>query len=75
MHYAGIGEIQFHVTMSKGVMPFSPTLEAASVLQKDSECSWISAKLKGQNGIVAAGEILNDLKQQVFFCLFTVLEK
>lgn len=60
----GIGEIQFHVTMSKGVMPFGPTLEAASVLQKDSECSWISAKLKGQNGIVAAGEILNDLKQQ-----------
>jgi hypothetical protein len=53
--------------MSKGVMPFGPTLEAASVLQKDSECSWISAKLKGQNGIVAAGEILNDLKQQVFF--------
>jgi len=48
-------------------MPFGPTLEAASVLQKDSECSWISAKLKGQNGIVAAGEILNDLKQQVFF--------
>uniref|UniRef100_A0A6N2NIA9 Uncharacterized protein n=1 Tax=Salix viminalis TaxID=40686 RepID=A0A6N2NIA9_SALVM len=60
----GIGEIQFHVTMSKGVMPFGPKLEAASVLLKDSECSWISAKLEGQNGIVAAGEILNDLKQQ-----------
>ncbi|KAJ6339548.1 hypothetical protein OIU77_007494 [Salix suchowensis] len=60
----GIGEIQFHITMSKGVMPFGPKLEAASVLLKDSECSWISAKLEGQNGIVAAGEILNDLKQQ-----------
>ncbi|KAJ6410438.1 hypothetical protein OIU84_007229 [Salix udensis] len=60
----GIGEIQFHVTMSKGVTPFGPKLEAASVLLKDSECSWISAKLEGQNGIVAAGEILNDLKQQ-----------
>ncbi|KAB5525158.1 hypothetical protein DKX38_022907 [Salix brachista] len=39
----GIGEIQFHITMSKGVMPFGPKLEAASVLLKDSECSWISA--------------------------------
>ncbi|CAK7336745.1 unnamed protein product [Dovyalis caffra] len=62
--YKPEGEIQFHVTMSKGVMPFGPKLEAVWVLQKDLEHSWLSAKLEGQDGIVAAGEIVNDIKQQ-----------
>ncbi|KAF9668047.1 hypothetical protein SADUNF_Sadunf15G0086700 [Salix dunnii] len=44
----GIREIQFHVTMSKGLMPFGPKLEPC----KTRRIEWVAV------------EILNDLKQQ-----------
>ncbi|KAI9384718.1 hypothetical protein POPTR_012G100600v4 [Populus trichocarpa] len=60
----GLGEIQFHVTKSTGVLPFGPNLKAVCVVPKDSERSCLFARLEGQDGIMAAGAILNEIKQQ-----------
>ncbi|KAJ6977788.1 hypothetical protein NC653_029628 [Populus alba x Populus x berolinensis] len=59
----GLGEIQFHVTKSTGVLPFGPKLKAVCVVPNDSESSCVFARLEGQNGIMAAGAILNEIKQ------------
>ncbi|KAJ6882515.1 hypothetical protein NC651_028953 [Populus alba x Populus x berolinensis] len=59
----GLGEIQFHVTKSTGVLPFGPKLKAVCVVPNDSESSCVFARLEGQNGIMAAGAILIEIKQ------------
>jgi hypothetical protein len=47
-------------------------LKAVCVVPKDSERSFLFARLEGQDGIMAAGAILNEIKQQVLLllCLF-----
>jgi hypothetical protein len=47
-------------------------LKAVCVVPKDSERSCLFARLEGQDGIMAAGAILNEIKQQVLLllCLF-----
>ncbi|KAJ6358672.1 hypothetical protein OIU76_000401 [Salix suchowensis] len=60
----GLGEIQFHVTKSTGVLPFGPNLEAVGVVLRDSERSCLIARLEGHNSIIASGAILNEIEQQ-----------
>ncbi|KAG8652684.1 F-box/LRR-repeat protein At5g63520 [Manihot esculenta] len=59
-----IGEIQFHVTLSTGVMPFGPHLQAVCVIAKDTECSWLTARLQGQYDILDAEGLLVDINDQ-----------
>uniref|UniRef100_A0A6N2LK61 Uncharacterized protein n=1 Tax=Salix viminalis TaxID=40686 RepID=A0A6N2LK61_SALVM len=61
----GLGEIQFHVTKSTGVLPFGPNLEAVGVVLRDSERSCLIARLEGHNSIIASGAILNEIEQQL----------
>ncbi|KAJ9163911.1 hypothetical protein P3X46_023533 [Hevea brasiliensis] len=60
----GIGEIQFHVTLSTGVMPFGPQLQAVCVIAKDTECSWLTARLQGQYEILDGEGLLGDISDQ-----------
>ncbi|GMY15141.1 F-box/LRR-repeat protein At5g63520-like [Fagus crenata] len=56
----GIGETQFHVTLSTGVMPFGPQLTAQSVRVKGSEC-WLSASIEGCHEILDGQDLLDDI--------------
>lgn len=61
-----IGEIQFHVRLSTGVIPFGPQLKAVGVVVNESlECSWLTARVEGQHGILDSEGLLSDIKDQV----------
>ncbi|KAJ7957227.1 F-box/LRR-repeat protein [Quillaja saponaria] len=61
-----IGEIQFHVLMSAGLIPFGPLLETASVkVESNDDTSWLSARMEGQNDILQGQSVLADLHSMV----------
>ncbi|KDP22600.1 hypothetical protein JCGZ_26431 [Jatropha curcas] len=62
---ADIGETQFHVTLSTGVIPFGPQLQAVCVIAKDSERSWLTARMEGQPEILYGEGLLVDIKDQL----------
>lgn len=53
-------------------MPFGPHLQAVCVIAKDTECSWLTARLQGQYDILDAEGLLVDINDQVdcFFFYF-----
>ncbi|GAV92462.1 F-box domain-containing protein/FIST_C domain-containing protein [Cephalotus follicularis] len=56
-----IGETQFHVTLSTGVLPFGPELKAVSVRMKGAECSWLLAEIEETNEILDGTRLLDDI--------------
>ncbi|WCJ36283.1 F-box/LRR-repeat protein At5g63520 [Euphorbia peplus] len=61
---ADIGETQFHVTLSTGIMPFGPQLQAICVVAKDAASSWLTARAEGQFEIVDGEGLLGDINSQ-----------
>ncbi|XP_065860532.1 F-box/LRR-repeat protein At5g63520-like [Euphorbia lathyris] len=61
---ADIGETQFHVTLSTGIMPFGPQLHAVWALQKDTASSWLSARVQGHNEILDTEGLLADINSE-----------
>lgn len=51
------------------MLPFGPRLKAVCVVPTDSESSCLFARMEGQDGIMAAGAILNEIKQLVLLLL------
>lgn len=60
-----IGEIQFHVAMSTGIIPFGPELRVVSVEDRGAKYSWFTAKMEGGNGTLDAQGLLDDVVEQV----------
>ncbi|KAJ7945685.1 F-box/LRR-repeat protein [Quillaja saponaria] len=60
-----IGETQFHVLMSAGLMPFGPQLEVVSIKVEEDEQSWLSARMEGDNAILDGQAILEDINEVV----------
>ncbi|KAF5730961.1 hypothetical protein HS088_TW19G00564 [Tripterygium wilfordii] len=57
---AGIGDVQFNVACSTGVIPFGPQLQAASV-EKGSNTSRLTFTMEGHNQILNAEELVDDI--------------
>ncbi|CAL9030764.1 unnamed protein product [Prunus brigantina] len=63
---ADIGETEFHVTVSNGIIPFGPHLKTVSVLEKHCLCSWVSAIMLGfESVIIDCYDVLMELKSQI----------
>ncbi|KAL6280881.1 hypothetical protein ACE6H2_017762 [Prunus campanulata] len=61
-----IGETEFHVTVSNGIIPFGPHLRTVSVLEKHCLCSWVSAIMLGfESVIIDCYNVLMELKSQI----------
>ncbi|PQM36665.1 F-box/LRR-repeat protein [Prunus yedoensis var. nudiflora] len=55
-----VGETEFHVTVSNGLIPFGPHLKTVSVLEKHCLCSWVSAIMLGfESVIIDCYDVLN----------------
>ncbi|KAK9995351.1 hypothetical protein SO802_020037 [Lithocarpus litseifolius] len=61
--HAGIGETQFYVTLSTGVIPFGPQLTAVSVRVKEQGCSWLSASMEGYHEILGGQDLLDSINE------------
>ncbi|XP_050225088.1 F-box/LRR-repeat protein At5g63520-like [Mercurialis annua] len=60
----GIGEIEFHLTLSTGMMPFGPQLQAICVIAKDADYSWLTARMDGDYEILDGQVLLSDINEQ-----------
>ncbi|KAJ7957228.1 F-box/LRR-repeat protein [Quillaja saponaria] len=62
----GVGEIQFHVAMSNGVLPVGTRHKAVSVRTCRSECStWLTARREGQQEILDGQNILDHINDEL----------
>ncbi|KAK8690843.1 hypothetical protein V6N13_074369 [Hibiscus sabdariffa] len=59
-----IGEIQFHATMSTGVLSIGPELRAITVASKGSEWSWLTISLNGSDQILYSQRILEEISRE-----------
>ncbi|KAM7483466.1 hypothetical protein LguiB_008049 [Lonicera macranthoides] len=62
----GIGETQFHVTLSTGISPIGPTYKAVSVREKcDDSSTWLTAKREGVRENLDGQAILNHIYDEI----------
>ncbi|XP_015578702.1 F-box/LRR-repeat protein At5g63520 isoform X2 [Ricinus communis] len=59
-----IGETQFHITLSTGLMPFGPQLQAICVIARGTDNSWLSARMEGQYDVLNGEGLLTDINDQ-----------
>lgn len=52
--------------MSTGVLPFGPELKAVSVKEHNTDCSLLTARMEGYDGLLHGEEILEDIKEHVY---------
>lgn len=52
--------------MSTGVLPFGPELKAVSVKEHNADCSLLTARMEGYDGLLHGEEILEDIKEHVY---------
>lgn len=63
---ADMGEIEFHVTLSPGLMPFGPQIKTISSYETPTHSSWISAVMSEFEGVfIDSHTILRELQSQV----------
>ncbi|XP_009359522.2 F-box/LRR-repeat protein At5g63520 [Pyrus x bretschneideri] len=61
-----MGEIEFHVTLSPGLMPFGPQIKTISSYETPTHSSWISAVMSEFEGVfIDSHTILRELQSQV----------
>ncbi|XP_065858765.1 F-box/LRR-repeat protein At5g63520-like [Euphorbia lathyris] len=56
-----IGETQFHVTLSTGIMPFGHPLQAVCVIPKDTTSAWLSTRLQGHFEVMDSEGLLGEI--------------
>ncbi|KAL6996932.1 hypothetical protein U1Q18_007055 [Sarracenia purpurea var. burkii] len=62
----GIGEIEFHITSSIGLLPVGPTFKAVSVRERRKECStWLTARREELHDILDGETLLNDITEEI----------
>ncbi|KAB2089473.1 hypothetical protein E1A91_A03G068700v1 [Gossypium mustelinum] len=62
----GIGNIEFHFALSKGVSAIGPRLKAASVRVQDSyTVTWLTARREGQQEILDGQQMLEDIDNEM----------
>ncbi|KAK3002301.1 hypothetical protein RJ639_022073 [Escallonia herrerae] len=62
----GIGETQFHVTLSTGLSPIGPTYKAASVREIRDECyTWLTARREGSRENLDGQTILDHIYGEI----------
>ncbi|XP_050225671.1 F-box/LRR-repeat protein At5g63520 [Mercurialis annua] len=62
----GIGEIQFHAALSKGVSAAGPRYKAASVRAVASDCTtWLTARREGEQEILDGQRILDGINDEL----------
>ncbi|TQE12933.1 hypothetical protein C1H46_001579 [Malus baccata] len=61
-----MGEIEFHVTLSPGLMPFGPQIKTISSYETPTHSSWISAVMSEFEGVfIDSHTILRELRSQL----------
>lgn len=76
--WAGVGESQFHVALSTGVVPVGPTLKAASVKVKgdgSERSTWLTARKEGLKEALDGERLLHDIYDEVTLKFFGLLIK
>lgn len=73
---SGIGNIEFHFALSKGVSAIGPRLKAASVRVQDSyTVTWLTARREGQQEILDGQQMLEDIDNEVCQCASVYIRK
>ncbi|XP_040989948.1 F-box/LRR-repeat protein At5g63520-like isoform X2 [Juglans microcarpa x Juglans regia] len=66
----GIGDIQFHSTLSSGVSAVGPIHKAVSVKENCSEhTTWLTARKEGQHEVLDGQRILDDINNEPGSCI------
>ncbi|KAF5460078.1 hypothetical protein F2P56_019975 [Juglans regia] len=66
----GIGDVQFHSTLSSGVSAVGPIHKAVSVKENCSEhTTWLTARREGQHEVLDGQRILDDINNEPGSCI------